>query len=88
MMGEERAPGGGSRVHIPEHKGEMAWETQSLLVWDLESEGVRLWRRDSRRQAPGLEPPYGREFGLHPVVHGEPLKHLNRRLRSYIVGSE
>lgn len=64
----------------------MAWETQSLLVWDLESEGVKLRRRDFSRQAVCLKPPYGREFGLHPVVHGEPLTHLNRKVRSYIVG--
>lgn len=74
-----------SSVQTTEHKGEMAWETQSLLVW--ETKGVRLWRRDSSRRAVCLEPPYGREFGLHPVVHGEPLEHLNRRVRSYVVGS-
>lgn len=72
-------------MQTPEDKGEMTGGTWSLHVWDLEFEGVRLWRRDSRRQAPSLEASYGREVGFHPVVSGEPLKDLNRRMRSYAV---
>lgn len=64
---EDSVPGwGDSRMPTPKDKGHMLgnWNPPCLKTW-------RLWREDSRRQAPCLPQRCGREFGFHPVVNEE-----------------